>query len=151
MGYNKAREEKLWLMWKTREENLLRQLGVNEKIIHELRIYDWSLFNQERRFLERQYTNCDFINYVGETKNELPINDIDDIMNQLDNEQLFKVMKSLDDITLKIIYLKILGYSYHEIGKLVHLSESAVKQKIYRVRKILKKFVTKRMFSSANK
>ena len=42
---------------------------------------------------------------------KLPINDIIDY---LDNEQLLKVMKSLDDITLKIIYMKILGYSYNQ-------------------------------------
>lgn len=151
MVYNKAREENLWVLWKMREENLLHQLGVDEQTILELRTYDWNAFNQERRFLEKQYTNCDFMKYIAQTNDELPINDIGDIINFLDNEQLFKVMKSLDDITLKIIYMKILGYSYHEIGKILDLSESSVKQRIYRVRKKLKKYVTKGILSSANK
>lgn len=89
--------------------------------------------------------------YIAQIDDELPINDISDIINYLDNKQLFKVMKSLDDITLKIIYMKILGYSYHEIGKILDLSESSVKQRIYRVRKKLKKYVTKGILSSANK
>lgn len=151
MIYNKAREEKLWLLWKAREEKLLYQLGVDEQTILELRTYDWNLFNQERRFLEKQYTNCDFMQYIAQTNDELPINDIGDIINYLDNEELFKVMKSLDDITLKIIYLKILGYSYREISKLMNLSVSSVKQRVYRVRKKFKKIVTNGMVSSANK
>lgn len=151
MIYNKAREEKLWLLWKVREENLLRQLDVDEKVIDELHAYDWKIFNQERRFLEKHYTNCDFVKYTAQTRDELPINDIDDIINYLDNEQLLKVMKSLDDVTLKIIYMKILGYSYKEISKSMNLNISSVKQRIYRVRKKIKKIVTKGMFSSANK
>lgn len=151
MIYNKAREEKLWLLWKTKEENLLHQLGVDEKVIDELHEYDWKAFNQERKFLEKHYTNCDFMKYTAQTMDKLPINDIDDIIDYLDNEQLLNVMKSLDDITLKIIYMKILGYSYKEISKSMNLSISSVKQRIYRLRKKIKKIVTKGMFSSANK
>ena len=148
MIYNKAREEKLWLLWKTKEENLLHHLGVDEKVIDELHEYDWKAFNLERKFLEKHYTNCDFMKYTAQTMDKLPINDIDDIIDYLDNEQLLKVMKSLDDITLKIIYMKILGYSYKEISMSMNLSLSSVKQRIYRLRK---KIVTKGMFSSANK
>ncbi|WP_028044671.1 sigma factor-like helix-turn-helix DNA-binding protein [Candidatus Stoquefichus massiliensis] len=151
MIYNKAREEKLWLLWKTKEENLLHQLGVDEKVIDELHEYDWKSFNQERKFLEKHYTNCDFMKYTAQTMDKLPINNIDDIIDYLDNEQLLKVMKSLDDITLKIIYMKILGYSYKEISMSMNLSLSSVKQRVYRVRKKIKKIVTKGMFSSANK
>lgn len=151
MIYNKAREEKLWLLWKTKEENLLHQLGVDEKVIDELHAYDWKAFNQERKFLEKHYTNCDFMKYTAQTRDKLPINNINDIIDYLDNEQLLNVIKSLDDTTLKIIYMKILGYSYKEISKLMNLSLSSVKQRIYRVRKKIKKIVTKGMVSSANK
>lgn len=151
MIYNKAREEKLWLLWKAREENLLHQLGVDKKVIDELHAYDWKAFNQERKFLEKHYTNCDFMKYTAQTMDKLPINDMSDIIDHLDNEQLLKVMKSLDDITLKIIYMKILGCSYKEISKSMNLSLSSVKQRIYRVRKKIKKIVTKGIFSSANK
>ena len=52
MGYNKAREERKWKKWKKDEENILRQEGMPESKIIELRQYDWRIFNSERRFRE---------------------------------------------------------------------------------------------------
>lgn len=57
MTYNKAREEKLWIIKKNKEEELLRKLRVTEDIIQDLHRYDWELFKRERSFLEKQYTN----------------------------------------------------------------------------------------------
>ena len=51
MPYNKARAEKEWLAWKTKEEAKLRELGVDEETIQRLHTYDWVEFNRERRYL----------------------------------------------------------------------------------------------------
>ena len=64
VAYNKAREERLWILKKNREEELLRELEVSEEVIQELHIYDWELFKREQSFLERQYTNNDFQDYI---------------------------------------------------------------------------------------
>ena len=50
--YNKAREELLWKSEKEQEEKVLRQSGMEEEEIQNLREYDWDIFKSERRFLE---------------------------------------------------------------------------------------------------
>ena len=42
MAYNKAKEEYKWKQWKEQEEKKLRELGVSEEVIAELRDYDWN-------------------------------------------------------------------------------------------------------------
>ena len=44
MAYNKAKEEYKWKVWKEQEEKKLRELGVSEEVIAELRDYDWNCF-----------------------------------------------------------------------------------------------------------
>lgn len=43
MAYNKAKEENKWKQWKEQEEKKMRELGVSEKVIAELRDYDWKI------------------------------------------------------------------------------------------------------------
>lgn len=50
MAYNKAKEEYKWKVWKEQEEKKLRELGVSEEVIAELRDYDWNCFKQERNY-----------------------------------------------------------------------------------------------------
>ena len=64
MGYNKAREERKWKKWKKDEENILRQEGMPESKIIELRQYDWRIFNSERRFREKQFTNNNLNDFI---------------------------------------------------------------------------------------
>ena len=41
MSYNYKNEYKKWFTWKEKEEELLKELNVPEKIIKELREYDY--------------------------------------------------------------------------------------------------------------
>lgn len=50
MAYNKASEERKWRLWKEAEEKQLRELGVSEDRIAQLRAYDWEIFNSDRRY-----------------------------------------------------------------------------------------------------
>ncbi len=52
MAYNKAREEQKWKKWKEREEEKLRELGMDETSIQALRESDWADFNSDRRYQE---------------------------------------------------------------------------------------------------
>ena len=95
MGYNKAKAEKKWKEWKNKEENLLRKLGMNEDKIDELYNYDKELFNSERSFLRRTIIDSDFIEYLSTSKIELPIDNMDDLLNQIDREELYQAMRKL--------------------------------------------------------
>ena len=54
IAYNKWLAEQRWKQWKKEEEQILREEGASEETIQKLREYDWEMFKQERRFLERQ-------------------------------------------------------------------------------------------------
>ena len=96
MGYNKAKAEKKWKKWKNKEENLLRKLGMNEDKIDELYNYDKELFNSERSFLRRMIIDSDFIEYLSTSKIELPIDNMDDLLNQIDREELYQAMRKIN-------------------------------------------------------
>ena len=53
MAYNHGREERKWRLWKEAEEKILRECGVSESIIEEIRNYDRKVFNSDRRFYRR--------------------------------------------------------------------------------------------------
>lgn len=140
MEYNKAKAEKKWKEWKNKEENLLRKLGMNEDKIDELYNYDKELFNSERSFLRRTIIDSDFIEYLSTSKIELPIDNMDDLLNQIDREELYQAMRKINEQTLKIIYLKIIGYSVKEIAQMMGISDYTVRYRLRKVRKKLKKF-----------
>ena len=50
MAYNNGRENRKWLIWKEAEEKILREHGVDETIIEQIRIDDRADFNSNRRF-----------------------------------------------------------------------------------------------------
>lgn len=140
MGYNKAKAEKKWKEWKNKEENLLRKLGMNEDKIDELYNYDKELFNSERSFLRRTIIDSDFIEYLSTSKIELPIDNMDDLLNQIDREELYQAIRKINEQTLKIIYLKIVGYSVKEIAQMMGISDYTVRYRLRKVRKKLKNF-----------
>jgi hypothetical protein len=71
MAYNKAKEEWKWRTRKEMEEKKMRQLGVSEDIIKQLRTHDWSVFNSERRYYEKlQGTNTYIDTATDEESNQ---------------------------------------------------------------------------------
>lgn len=135
MAYNKANEKKIFNKWKNQEVELLRRFNIDEKVITQLQDPDWKSFNQKRQFLEMQYTNYVYVHYFNESEDILPIDDIDRFIEHIDKEQMIEVFNSLDENTLKMIYLKLFGYSYQGMSRIMNINESSIKQKINHVRK----------------
>lgn len=48
MAYNHGREDRKWRIWKEAEEKLLRECGVDEATIEQIRIADRADFNSKR-------------------------------------------------------------------------------------------------------
>ena len=138
MGYNKAREEIKWKKWKKDEESILRQEGMPESKIMELRQYDWSMFNSERRFKEKQFTNNNLMDYVGTVYIQLPIRNFGDILDQIEDMRLYYVMKNTNIQTMAILYLKMEGYTNKEISSILGLSEKIIRKRIDAIKKKLK-------------
>lgn len=139
MVYNKAREERKWKKWKEKEERVLRQEGMPESKIIELRQYDWRIFNSERRFREKQFTNNNLMDYIGITYIQLPIRDFDDILDQIEDIHLYYIMKNTNIQTMAILYLKMEGYTNKEISTILGLSEKIIRKRISAIKKKLAK------------
>lgn len=139
MSYNKSSEEKKWRKWKNNEEKLLKKYGLSEDEIHELRDYDWKQFNEERRYRERQVTGFDYMNQIESPVASLPVRDFHDILDQLQDEELYDFLKRLNQQTMDILYLKVIGYSVKEIAEMMGLKEDTVRYRIRVIRKKLKK------------
>lgn len=137
MPYIKAHEEKKWRLWKFEEEELLRNYNVSEQIISQLRDFDWIQFNEERRFREHQIVNSQLIE--AKVSIELNINSIYDLLSQIEDEQIYKIMSLENELMLNIIFLKINGYTVKEISSQVGLSEESIRKRIRNIRKKLKK------------
>lgn len=109
MAYNKAKEEYKWKVWKEQEEKKLRELGVSEEVIAELRDYDWNCFKQERNYKNHQMPDTDFIERTedasGKWEIQQPVN-VQDFIKSLDDNKLRKELQKLDQVTLYIIHFK---------------------------------------------
>ncbi|WP_195543641.1 sigma factor-like helix-turn-helix DNA-binding protein [Massiliimalia timonensis] len=134
MSYNKASAEKEWLKWKTAEEKKLRELGVDEDTIQCLHIYDWEAFKRERNYQRWNIQSEEYINQ--QTIEKFPeIKNIEQLLDDIENPHLYKVLSSTDKLTLQIILYKIQGFNSLEIAKMTGLTETNVRQRLSRLKK----------------
>ena len=117
MAYNHGKAERRWRLWKEKEEKILRECGVDEETIEEIRTFDREEFNSDRRF----YTRLNDVGeYIAETAMQEP---------------------PMDKRTLQIVLLKMQGYSLKEIAPMVDLSAGAVYARLDHLRKKLRKLL----------
>lgn len=127
MAYNKAKEEKKWQLWKEAEEKQLRKLGVDESTIETLRSHDWAIFNSDRRYYQRMQEAGTYLEGVADDTQQPEIKTIEDLLNSIENQQLYQILIKVDKLTLQIALMKIQGYSTREIAH----SLSALRRKLF--------------------
>ena len=136
MKYNYEKEKLRWEKDKLLEEKLLKKNNVNHSIINMLRNYDWNDFKRERSFKTHQNITKDVFFDLKATYDEKEINSINDLMDEIENENLYKILSKEDNITLKILVYKIQGYSTKEIANILGITIDNI---YYRIKKIRKK------------
>lgn len=140
MGYNHGKEERKWQIWKEREERIMREHGIAEEIIAKIRAYDRIEFNSDRRF----YVHFNEIGeYIENTKGKEQVTEIitiPDLLNAIENRNLYHELRTLDQGVLRILLLKMHGYSTKEIAQIMQLTEDAIYQRIHRLKKKLLPF-----------
>ncbi|MCD8357007.1 MAG: LuxR C-terminal-related transcriptional regulator [Clostridia bacterium] len=138
MSYNKARAEKEWLKWKNDEEQQLRELGVGEEIIQRLHSYDWEIFKLDRKFYEK-LTDIE----VHPAAEERPCNPhtVQGLLDEIEDERLLTALQTEDGRTLEILLYKLDGYTNEEIAERYGVSANAVKLRMWKFKKRLKKFL----------
>ena len=140
MAYNKAKEERKWLLWKETEEKQLRSLGVSEDVIQRLRIHDWAVFNSDRRYYQRMQETGTYLEEIAEAELPTEIKTVADFLDNIENQELFQVLITVDKPTLQIVLMKIQGYSTREIAAHLGLTVKAVYGKLDRLKEKIKKF-----------
>ena len=153
MSYNHRSAEKAWLKWKEAEEKELRRLGMAEDAIQKLHTYDWDVFKAERNF-RRWQSPEEEVNPMAPSSEEGFDIKVDDLLENTENEQLLELLKQTDQLTLSVLVLWIQGYSSQQIAEKTGIDSVAVRKRISRLKKKIKKFfepVTKRPFPVATK
>lgn len=146
MRYIHALEEKKFKEEKEKENKFLRLFGVSEKTIKELYEYDRDMFLRNRRYSENEclleeekykkieHTNIPYLPL--KVYNNEPLEAIEDLIYALSYHFSFRDITMLDTMTLDVILLKIKGYKYKEISKIMDIS-------IHQVKYIIKNFKEK--------
>lgn len=142
MAYNKAREEQKWKNWKEREEEKLRELGMDETSIQALRESDWADFNSDRRYQEHQIPLLDYMEFLlAESETcESEIQSVEELLNSISDEQLLHILLKTDRKTLQILVLRMMGYAVADIARRLGMTDRAVYCRIDRLKKKIKKF-----------
>ena len=138
MAYNKARAEKEWLEWKSDEETKLRKLGVDEDTIQRLHTYDWETFKADRKYQERNM-GSDMIADEPDGESFPILRSVSQLLNEIDDERLYSILNETDDITLKILLMRMDGYESEEIAHKLDLSVTAVDSRVWRLKKKIEK------------
>ena len=127
MAYNKAKEEYRWKQWKSEEEKILREQGVDEETIQKLREYDWE--DCMELLLEEKES--------GESQPE----SVEALLDTVDNEELLQILLSTDKKTLQMVVMKMMGYAPKEISHHMELPEQTIYTRLRRLREKIKKSV----------
>ena len=140
MAYNKAKEEKKWRIWKDAEEKKMRELGVREDTIEQLRVHDWAIFNSDRRYYQRLQDAGTYLDEIAEQDKPIEAKTVEDLLADIENEQLYAVLINVDKQTLQALLLKMQGYSAREIASKLGITEKAVYRRMDRLKEKIKKF-----------
>ena len=141
MAYNKAREEKKWRLWKEAEEKQLRSLGVNEDIIEQLRVHDWTIFNSDRRYYQRLQETGTYLDVIAEDTIPPEVKTVDDFLDSIENQHLYQVLIKVDRLTLQAIILQLQGFSIAEIAAKLDMKEDTVYKRLSRLKQKIKKLL----------
>lgn len=139
MAYNNGRENRKWLRWKEAEERLLRECGVDEATIEQIRIDDRAEFNSDRRYYSRKWEAGTYFETIAESEVRIEVYTVEDLLNEIENETLYQALLTVDRRTLQILLLKMQGYSTRELAPIVHLTTEAVYARLDHPRKKLRK------------
>lgn len=141
MAYNHGREEHKWRIWKENEEKILRECGVDESVIEEIRIYDRADFNSNRRFYRWTNDAAEYLEEMADREPQTEVHSVEDLLSEIENETLYQALLTVDRRTLCILLLKMQGYSTRDIAAMAGLTEKAAYKRLERLRKKLEPII----------
>lgn len=88
MAYNNGREDRKWRLWKEAEEKVLRECGMDEDTIEQIRIDDRADFNSNRRFYRRLNDVGEYLEEIADIERLTEVNTVADLLNEIESESL---------------------------------------------------------------
>lgn len=140
MAYNHGKEERKWRLWKEAEEKIVRNCGVPESTIEAIRFYDRADFNSNRRFYRYLNDVAEYLEEMSDTPPQKAVYTVTDLLNEIENENLYQALLTVDKRTLQIVLLKMQGYSIKEISSITGQSVKSIYKRIERLRNKLRQF-----------
>lgn len=137
MAYNKARAEMEWLKWKNKEENQLRELGVDEDTIQRLHTYDWDAFKSERNY-QRLNAGSEPLEKLSVVDKPKEASNLQGLLDEIENERLYAILKDTDKLTIEILLYKMQGYSIKKISKMYKIPKTTIYSRISVLQKKIK-------------
>lgn len=139
MAYNNGREDRKWRIWKEAEEKVLREHGVDEDTIEQIRIDDRADFNSNRRFYHWTSDFGEYLEGMADRERSDEVKTVEDLLDEIENENLYRALLTVDRRTLQILVMKMQGYSTKEIAPIVGLTAGAIYARLDHLRKKLRK------------
>ena len=141
MAYNHGREDRKWRIWKETEEKILREHDVDEAVIEQIRMEDRADFNSNRRFYHWTSDFGEYLEGMADREQDTELKTVADLLDEIEDETLYRELLTVDRRTLQIILLKMQGYSTKEIAPLVGLTTGAIYARLDHLRKKLRKIL----------
>lgn len=138
MTFQKAKEEYKWKQWKEQEEKILRESGMNEDKIAYLRKLDWQDFNAERRFWDHYSSDQEKL-YTQRKEETMNLLNSEQLLDHIENKQLWEILRNTDPKTMEIILMKIWGFTVKEISEYLHLPEKTIYTRMSRLKSKIQK------------
>ena len=147
MFFNHGQAKCEWLRKKQEEEKILREYGMSEVLIEELRKSDLEDFNAERRFYEHNVLSIDDVNsadddmrFSTEDVDGMEVFTVEAMLDEIEDARLFQILSETEEDTLLILLLSINGYSLREISYRLGVNENTVSTKMKRLRNKIMNF-----------
>lgn len=118
---------------------ILRDSGVSEDKIKEIRLYDRQEFNSNRQYYERVQETGTYLDTIAASTDQPEPKTVQDFLDHIENQELYHVLITVDRLTLQIVLMKIQGYSTHEITRYLKITEKAVYRRMDRLKEKIKK------------
>ncbi|MCM1060999.1 MAG: helix-turn-helix domain-containing protein [Eubacterium sp.] len=138
MAYNSLKAYWIWRRKKEAEEQGFRDIGVDENIIAELHDFDRIAFNSDDRYYKRLYDVGDFYEEIIADESQQEIVSVEQLLDEVENPAMYKILKKANEKTLQIILMRVRGYTVADISEILHISKTAVYERIKTVREKLK-------------
>lgn len=131
MAYNNGRENRKWLRWKEAEEKILRECGVDETTIEQIRTDDRAEFNSDRRYYSRKWEVGSYLEDMAEGRQEKEVGTVDDLLDEIESENLYQVLVGFSGEKFTVTMKRHLTYtaelSDDVVGNIVRINNALEK------------------------